>query len=67
MQINNLALKTILFRKSIKQWQLAKMVGIHETNLSKIMIGRLEPSEKLVDKICKALKIKKSDLAIGIK
>lgn len=62
MKINILKLKTILFQRNLKQWQLAQMVGIHETNLSKIMIGRLEPSEKLMKKICKALRIKKSEL-----
>ncbi|MEW6009575.1 MAG: helix-turn-helix transcriptional regulator [Candidatus Omnitrophota bacterium] len=65
MTINILKLKTILFQKAIKQWQLAQMVGIHETNLSKIMVGRLEPSEKLVSKICKVLKVKKSELIYG--
>lgn len=62
MVIEKIRLKTILLQKGIKQWQLAKMIGIHETNLSKIMVGRLEPSEKLVNKICNALKIKKLEL-----
>lgn len=62
MKIKSLALKMVLMEKNIKQWQLAQMAGIHETNLSKIIIGRLEPSEELVNKICKALKIKKSEL-----
>lgn len=65
MKINVVKLKTTLFQKGIRQWQLAQAVGIHETNLSKIIVGRLEPSEELVSKICNALKVRKSELIDG--
>ncbi len=62
MRIDYPKLKEILVRKGIKQWKLAKMIGVHETYLSKIMVGRLEPSKKLVEKICKVLDIEQGSI-----
>jgi len=57
MEIDYRKLKILLIKKGIKQWELAKMIGVHETHLSKVMVGRLEPKKELVDKICKALNV----------
>jgi len=39
MRIDPAKLKALLVERKMKQWELAKRVDIHETNLSKIMTG----------------------------
>lgn len=67
MQIDTIKLKTLLFKEGLRQWQLAKEIGIHETNFSKIMTGRLEPGKDLVKKICRVLKINEDGLVLNNK
>ena len=62
IEIDYPKIKEILARKRIKQWELAKKVGVCETHLSKVMVGRLKPSKELVNKICKALKIDQASI-----
>ncbi len=57
MEVDYTKLKILLIKKGIKQWELAKTIGVHETHLSKVMVGRSEPSRELVEKICKALNV----------
>jgi len=40
------------------QKQVAKMIGISETSMSQIVVGTYKPTQKNIDKICKALRIR---------
>jgi transcriptional regulator with XRE-family HTH domain len=44
-------------KKSLKQYELAKKVGISNTYLSDIEVGRTSPSLKTLEKISKALEV----------
>ncbi len=59
MKINRLKLKEYLLKNSIYQYQLAKKLGITESDLSKILRGRLVPNECITERINKAIKKKK--------
>lgn len=43
--------------KSIKQWQLAEMIGISSTSLSLIEKGKQNPNQNTINSICEALDI----------
>jgi len=62
MRINSANLKALLVERKMKQWELAKRVDIHETNLSKIMTGRLDPSRDLVRRMCRVLRVPLSSI-----
>jgi len=51
----NLALKTRILASGKSQISLARKIGISEPQLSKIVGGWVEPSEKLKEKIARAL------------
>ncbi len=44
-------------KKSLKQYELAEKVGISNTYLSDIEVGRTSPSLKTLDKIATALEV----------
>jgi transcriptional regulator with XRE-family HTH domain len=48
-------LKLQIWRSGIRQQQLAKMLGLHETVLSKIVNGSRVPSPQMKSKIAAAL------------
>lgn len=58
MKIDNRKLKIALINNGMRQYQLAQKVGINESNLSKIMTGRLNPGKDLLKRICEVLGIK---------
>lgn len=62
MRIDPVKLKALLVERKMKQWELAKRVDIHETNLSKIMTGRLDPSRDLVRRMCRVLRVPLSSI-----
>jgi len=62
MRIDPAKLKALLVERKMKQWELAKRVDIHETNLSKIMTGRLDPSRDLVRRMCRVLRVSLSSI-----
>lgn len=62
MRINPAKLKALLVERKMKQWELAKKLDIHETNLSKIMTGRLDPSRDLVRRISRVLRVPQNNI-----
>ena len=48
--------------QNLKQWQLANLIGIHNTEMSKIETGRTDPSDELKQKIAEALRVNVEDL-----
>lgn len=62
MKINRVMLKAKIFASGLKQWQICRQINLSETLFSKIMQGRLEPSEQLVRKIAAILKIDSNKL-----
>lgn len=64
MQIRLGVLKAIIYERGIPQWKLAQTIGLSETYLSMIFRRKVEPSERLVKKIIKALKINREILIL---
>jgi transcriptional regulator with XRE-family HTH domain len=58
-------IKLLRLQSGLLQWQLAKMVGVPESYLSKIETGRIQPSERLLRKIASALEVKPTILKEG--
>ncbi len=48
-------LKLARIQSGLRQWDLAQLVGISESRLSKIETGRSKPSDPLLSKIAEAL------------
>lgn len=61
MAFNN-ALKMAIFESGETQWVIAERADIHETRLSKIVRGRLEPNKEEKTAIARALKRRVHDL-----
>ncbi|GEM_PF-1536188 len=57
MKINRAMLKGLIFAKGLKQWQICRKINLSETYFSKIIQGKINPSQKLVEKIAAVLKI----------
>ena len=55
MKIDGPKLKYVLAVRRIKQWQLARVVNISDSNLSKILLGRIGVSEVMLKKIADAV------------
>lgn len=55
-------LKELLRSRSVEQKELAEAVGRHETTISRIMAGDLEPSLKLAGRIADYFGVKVDDL-----
>jgi transcriptional regulator with XRE-family HTH domain len=55
-------LKEIRERKNLSQDELAKAVGISSSYAARIERGEENPTVKVIENICKALKIKSSDI-----
>ena len=58
----NFVLKDAIFRKGMRQTQVAEKARIHESRLSKIVRGWVEPSDDEKARIAKALKASVADL-----
>ena len=58
----NIRLMTIRVKKGIKQWQLARDVGIHETVYSRIESGRQIPGRELQLRIAGRLGVEVKDI-----
>jgi transcriptional regulator with XRE-family HTH domain len=54
--MNLMGIKTKLIKKSLYQYALADKLGVSETFLSKVLSGRISPTQELKKKIYKALK-----------
>ena len=50
-------IKLYRLERGIFQWEVAKKIGIPESQLSKIENGRVAPSQDLVKKIAAALEV----------
>ncbi len=50
-------IKLYRLERGIFQWEVAKKIGIPESQLSKIENGRIAPSQDLVKKIAAALEV----------
>lgn len=50
-------IKLLRMQRGIFQWEVAKKIGIPESQLSKIENGRVAPSQDLVKKIAAALEV----------
>jgi len=46
----------------LKQWQIARRLNISETYLSRILLGKAQPSERFVKKIAVVLQIEPKSL-----
>lgn len=55
-------IKVIRNARGLTQSQLAKMVGIAQLQISLYETGRVSPNLNTLEWICKALKVKASDL-----
>ena len=49
------SIKLARLRSGMRQWDLAKQIGISETQLSKIETGRVKPGRDLLVRIAAAL------------
>jgi DNA-binding XRE family transcriptional regulator len=64
MAKKNLDLKVLIIKTGISQRELAKKAGFHETTLSAIVNGRINPDEIEKARISKALGISLKDIFV---
>jgi len=62
MRLDGIKLKTMILKRGISQWQVARTVGIHEATLSKVIHGRVIVKQAIVRNIAKFLKVPAGDL-----
>lgn len=62
-----LALKMALMRRGVRQYDAARLLGITETRLSRIMCGRLEATEDEKRKLARLLQTPTEELFDGTK
>lgn len=62
MQINTALLKAVIFKQGVKQWQICREINLSENYFSRIMHNKAEPTEAMVKKISRFLRIKPGDL-----
>jgi len=55
-------LKMILLEKKMKQRELAKKVGVHESTMSNYVTGFREPDRRTKGKIAKVLKYRMNEI-----
>jgi len=55
-------LKTARFKKNLTQWDLKAKTGIHQSKISLMERGYLEPNKDEVKRLAKALGVKADDL-----
>jgi transcriptional regulator with XRE-family HTH domain len=55
----NTRFRQILFEKNLTQASFAKLCGINYPDISLLANGRLVPTEWMMDRICKALKMRR--------
>lgn len=55
-------LKELRMRKGLKQWVVAKKLGIHESLLSNIEVGRTKCPDRLKSKIARILEADPDEL-----
>ena len=48
--------------QGLRQMDVARKIGVSESQLSKIETGRIEPSEEILARIAEALRIDESEL-----
>lgn len=48
--------------QGLRQMDVAREIGVSESQLSKIETGRIEPSEEILARIAEALRIDESEL-----
>jgi plasmid maintenance system antidote protein VapI len=58
MKIDGAKLKILIFQKGLKQWEVARALGIHEASLSRIIHRRADVDGALVKKLERFLKVK---------
>jgi transcriptional regulator with XRE-family HTH domain len=56
--INGLKLKNARIKKGLKQEDLSKIIGVHQTAISQYEKGKRNPSALVLEKICEMLCIK---------
>ena len=49
-------------QRGLRQWDVARQVGIGESHLSKIETGRVQPPSELLEKIATVLDVAPEDL-----
>jgi len=59
-------LKAVLVRRKIRQYELAQALEMREADLSHIATGRVMPSDNVLNRLCKVLKIKRADLLSSV-
>lgn len=60
-----LELKIARIRKGIKQWELARQVGICQNTLSLIEQGRRKPAPELLRRLLEALDVAEEEIKIS--
>lgn len=65
-EIFKIAIKELRLQKGLTQEKLAEIASINEKYYGKIERGKSHPTLTIIDKICKALEIKISELMIII-
>lgn len=60
------AIRSIRQSKKISQEELAERCGLHRTYVSDVELGKRNVSLENIDKIARALQVKKSDIFIEV-
>lgn len=50
-------IKLVRLQKGLRQWDIARQVGVTESFVSKIETGRVRPCNKLLEKIATVLEV----------
>lgn len=58
MRLNGPVIKALMFERRIRQWQLAKALNLPEVYMSRLIQGRVKPSEKLANKLAEKLGVR---------
>jgi len=58
----NLFLKELIKRRGFRQYEIARLLGVHESLLSKYVIGARKLNEERKEKLAKILNVKKEDI-----
>lgn len=58
----NLYLKNLIKRKGFREYEIARLIGVDESLISKHITGARELNEERKEKIAKILNVKKEDI-----